>query len=337
MPKHFLLAAACAALVCSSVLADTVTLKNGDKLTGKVGTIADGKMAFDSPVLGEITIDMENVETFVTDEPATIRPKDAAPVTEPIASATPQTVTTASGTEFTLEDVKDINPPQQAWKGSIVGSLNLARGNTDTLEAALGANAVLRRDNLEHNDRFTLGANYRYSDSGLGDGKITTRDNWDAVAKYDRFYDARLYAYAVGRIESDRIANLDYRISPGIGVGYQWHESPVWNFNTEAGVSYVYEKFDVAGDDTNEFVALRLAYHYDRKLTDDLLLFHNLEWLPAFEDPGDYILTTDLGLRVALTEAFFTEFKTEWKRDTEPAPGSLKNDLRYLLGFGWQF
>ena len=39
-------------------------LKNGDKLTGKIGQISGGKVTFDSPMLGEITIDLANVESW---------------------------------------------------------------------------------------------------------------------------------------------------------------------------------------------------------------------------------------------------------------------------------
>jgi hypothetical protein len=38
-----------------------------------------------------------------------------------------------------------------------------------------------------------------------------------------------------------------------------------------------------------------------------------------------------------MTARMFTQFKIEWKYDAEPAPGAEKNDLRYILGVGWQF
>ena len=85
------------------------------------------------------------------------------------------------------------------------------------------------------------------------------------------------------------------RLAPGVGVGYQWVETADFNFNTEAGVSYVYE--DYSNDGNNDRVALRLAYHLDKKLNDKVSIFHNLEWLPAFDDPGDYNLNIDAGVK----------------------------------------
>jgi putative salt-induced outer membrane protein YdiY len=156
-----------------------------------------------------------------------------------------------------------------------------------------------------------------------------------AMAKYDKFWTEKLYGYATFKIEHDRIANLNYRLAPGVGIGYQWIETPSENFNTEVGVSYVYEDYDPG--DNDDFVALRLAYHYDRKLADNVKFFHNFEILPSVEDLGDYILTTDIGLRLDLTEHFFTEGRIELQRDSQPAPDTQKNDVRYILGVGWAF
>jgi putative salt-induced outer membrane protein len=324
-----------AALTAAPIRADVVTLKNGDKINGKIGEITGGKMKFSSPVLGDITIDMVNIETFSTDEAATIRPKSAPTVSEKIASGNAEKITTEGDKSYNVADLKAINPPAQKWTGLILANATLARGNTETLDAGLSAIAVLRRDSDTLNDRFTFGAAYNFGNTGTGDNTTTTTDNWMGMGKYDKFFTEKFYGYGIMKVEHDRIAQLNYRLSPGIGVGYQWIESTPMNFFTEAGVSYVYEDYDEGGH--NDFVALRLAYHFDKKLSDDITLFHNLEWLPAFEDPGDYNLTTDAGIRANVTKSLFAEFKVEWKRDTTPAEDALENDMRYVASIGWKF
>jgi putative salt-induced outer membrane protein YdiY len=156
-----------------------------------------------------------------------------------------------------------------------------------------------------------------------------------AFGKYDYFSTPKVYTYAIMKGEHDRIADLNYRLSPGVGIGYQWVERPDFNFFTEVGYSYVYEDYISGGQ--NQACSLRFAYHVDKKFTDVWSVFHNFEILPAIDDPSEYNLTTDAGVRAAFTAAFFTEFRVEWKRDSEPAPGADKNDLRYILGVGWKF
>jgi len=333
--------AACAAMIaiaslCSPIRADEVVLKNGDKINGKVGEITGGKMKFTSPVLGEITIDMTNVTSFKTDEPVDIRMKENQPtVTDKIESGTSTEYKTAGGKDVQVGDVKTFNPPPAKWTGSVLLTGALARGNTDTFDLGLDATAVLRRDIPEKDDRLTLGGAYHFGTAGRDDSTTTTTDNWNILGKYDKFWTQKLYGYATAKLEHDRIAAIYYRVTPGVGIGYQWAESPTFNLNTEAGVSYVHEDYD--NDGTNDFIALRLAYHVDKKLTEKFGLFHNLEWLPAFDDPGDYLLNTDAGIRADITKHFFSEFKVEWKRDSTPAPGALKNDTRFVLGVGWSF
>jgi hypothetical protein len=138
------------------------------------------------------------------------------------------------------------------------------------------------------------------------------------------------------RAERDRIADLDLRFSPSVGVGYQWYETPTFNLSSEAGLAWVYEDFRNAGSD--DHFAARLAYHVDWTPYKGVLLFHNLEWLPAFDDPfGDYNLNGDVGLRTTIVQGFFAEAKIEGRYDSVPAPGAEKEDLRYLLAIGWSF
>lgn len=315
--------------------ADVVILNNGDKLTGKVGQISGGKMNFNSPMLGDITIDLANVESFTTDEPAVIRRADAPPVEEKITEGTAEQITTESGAVVPLAEVKIINPPPQKWTGALLVAGTLVRGNTETADLAVSLDSTLRREDERHDDRTSLGARYNVGSTGTGDDRETTTDNWSLSGKYDRFFSDKLYGYANVGVMRDRIADLDIRITPGIGAGYQWVERPDFNFNTEAGVSYVYEEFDDGSDD--DYLALRLAYHLDKRLDERLSLFHNLEYLPAFDDFGNFILRTDVGLRADLAKNFFGQLAFEWIHDSEPAPGAEENDYRYLLGVGWQF
>ena len=86
-----------------------------------------------------------------------------------------------------------------------------------------------------------------------------------------------------------------------------------------------------------DYLSLRFAYHYEHAFNDTVSAFHNLEYLPAVYNVGDYNLNTDVGLKVKLIKNFIAQFKIEYKRDSTPADGALKNDLLYLIGLGWQF
>jgi putative salt-induced outer membrane protein YdiY len=316
--------------------ADEVVLSNGDKLTGKVGQIVGGKMTFTSPVLGEMTIDMANVQSFTTDEPAEIRLKKGPPVEEKIKTATTQEITTESGKTVPYSDIRLVNPPPEKWTGFVLGNLSIVRGNTETIDAGVSAQAILRRQQEHHNDRFTLSGEYNFANTGTGDSSVTTEENVKALAKYDRFFTEKWYGYALVGYEKDHLADLEYRFTPGVGFGYQFYATPTFNLSGEAGLSYVFERFDPGGN--NDFVAARFAYHVDKKLRDNVSVFHNLEYLPSLEDfADDYLINADAGIQVDITKSFFTQAKVEWNYDATPATGRKNNDYRYLVGVGWRF
>lgn len=240
----------------------------------------------------------------------------------------------AAPESIALRDISHIDPPPPAWKGSITLNGRATRGNTET--TALGVSLDAARRGERH--RITVGAGYfhgREADPDTGE-ETTTTDNMFASGKYDYFLSERLYLFAAIRAERDRIADLDLRLTPSLGSGYQWFESPVFNLATEAGVAWVYEDFRDGGDD--QHVALRLAYRTDWTPHRSARLFHSPEWLPSAENPlDDYNLNADAGVRTTIVQSLFAEFKIEMRYDSMPAPASEPEDLRYLLGVGWSF
>ena len=86
-------------------------------------------------------------------------------------------------------NIKEVNPPPEAWTGSIVANGGLNRGNTNNETFGLSANAVYRRDSAWYDDRLTLGGDYNYVQTGRGSSASTTSDNWTTMGKYDRFFE----------------------------------------------------------------------------------------------------------------------------------------------------
>lgn len=327
IPALFVIAAAPAR-------ADEITFKNGDVLRGKIVKAEDGKLTIASEVAGDLTVNLADVRTFTTDEPLQLRLKDGSIIHQrAVASEAEGSITTEGGTlepqQLSFDSIESINFTEK-WTGSLFVGGSITRGNSDT-EALDARFDLTRRTRL---DRTYLEAGYFYSrqeDPSTGD-ENTTADHWFVFGKYDYFFSKKLYAYASTRIERDRIALLDLRLTPSVGVGYQWIERDDLQFFTEAGLAWVYEDYTVG--DSADYVAARLAYGVIHELNDRVTLFHNLEYLPSLEDPADFTLNADAGIRAHLTDRMFSEFRAEWRHDSAPAPGADKNDLRLILGIG---
>lgn len=320
------------ALACPA-LGGEVRFRNGDRLTGKVTEAADGKLKISTAVAGDVTVDLKDVETFSTDEPIEIRLDDGTVLKGRVEAADEDGAVIAEGGNVPLARVKTINPKLGRWTGSLVVGGLINRGNADTESLNVAADAQRRGED----DRISVAAGYVYSrqrDPSTGDDS-TSADAWFAAGKYDYFFSEKFYGLLSLRADHDRIANLTLRLTPSVGVGYQWVERPDLNFATEAGLAWVFEDYDTGDDD--DHVAARLAYHFDKKFNEAVAFLHNLEYLPSLEDGADFNVNADAGVRAALTKTMFTEFKFEWRYDASPAPDASKNDLRYTLGVGWTF
>ncbi len=322
-------------LCISSLCADTVIFKGGDRLSGSVTKVKEGKMIFESKVAGTLTLDMQDIQTFETEQAITIEKPDGTRVeSRSVASEAGNIKLATDNTSLPLGEIIQINPEKPTWHGKITAGAILARGNTHSETANAGAQASLRREN----DRISLAAGYlfaRQRDTATGEDD-TTEDRWFLSGKYDYFLSEKLYLYANAMYEKDRIANLDMRVTPGGGVGYQWIERDDFNFNTEAGLNWVHEEYSDPSE-TRDHMAIRLAYHLDKTLWESVKAFHNVTFLPSTERSDIYLVYADAGLETRLVGNWILEAKAELQHDSTPAAGLDKTDYRYILGVGYTF
>lgn len=337
--KRLIVSVALGCVLAFTVSADEVLFKSGDRLQGTVVKVAGGKMVFASKVAGKVTLNMADIKTFSTDAPITIVLTDGTVVEQQVSVAAAEgqiTVApdTATPQAVAFDAIGTVNPDKVKWTGIVAVGMNFTRGNTksDTLNVA--GDAVRRTVN----DRSTAALGYIFTkqrDNNTRD-TTTTADKWFVRGQYDYFFSPKFYGYSNLRVEKDRIADLDLRVTPGIGGGYQWIERPDFKFFTEAGLSYVYEKYNNPSV-TEKHVAARFAYKAEKTLSDTVLAYHSLEFIPSVEDLDFFLANVDFGLRMALTGRLSLDAKALLAYNSEPAAGRDKKDWQYILGVGWTF
>ena len=329
-------------LVCApagQTRADEVLFLNGDRLSGKIIKAASGKLTIKTEGAGNVVVDMSKVKTFSTDAPVAVGIKEQPPVSADVGAGPDRHVQTAPAPgaapqAVAIADIRAINPTPPAWTGSFAANGLLTTGNSETEQ--IGFRGALSK--RWPDDRLTFGAEYsfgRQEDPSTGEKSVTT-DYAMVLGKYDHFFTRKFYGYLGTKAERDKVAELELRLAPGAGVGYQWFEGPTFNFSNEAGLVWVYENYKRTG--SSEFFGPRLAYSVDWTPLHPLTLYHKLEYIPSFEDlGGDYLLNIDAGARLAVWRGFFAELRYEFRYDATPASGRHRTDQRYIVGGGWAF
>jgi len=172
---------------------DELHLKNGDRLTGKVVRLVDGKMLFTSDVAGDTTVALSNVETLNTDGAIEVHLKDGTAFHQKVSRAGAGRFAVEGGEalktqEFAVADIVSINPPPKPipkWTGDISAGFASTHGNTKTETISASLNLMKRTEN----DRTTINADYakgEQEDKTTGQTE-TIEDWWRAKGKYDYF------------------------------------------------------------------------------------------------------------------------------------------------------
>jgi putative salt-induced outer membrane protein YdiY len=326
-------------VLATSARADEIQFTNGDKLSGKIVRLKDGKLGFESKVAGTISVKWEDVATLTSDEPVTLELQGGSVIVDKLVPAEPGSVKTA-GTEkvtaqtIVLADTVKLNPEPVQWHGNALAGVDIERGNTVKTAANIGVDAV-RRSEL---DRITFSAGYagertRDKDTGVDS---TTKRKLFGTLQYDYFFTKQIYGYANAKGEKDGVADLALRFVAGAGAGYQWFETDTFKWNTEAGLSWVSENYT---DDTphTDYIAARLASNLEYVLYPGLTFFQYTRLYPSLEDIQDQLVDTATGFRYKIWGNFFGESKVLWVYDTTPAEGNDRQDVSYILGIGYGF
>jgi putative salt-induced outer membrane protein YdiY len=330
----------CCAGASSTLYADQVYLKNGDRWTGKIISLTEGKMVLNSDLAGQVTIDMKNIATFSSDSPLEIHLKDGTVLHQPVDAAEPnafalKTAKPLQPQTLELAEVASINPPKAKWTGNVSGAAGLTTGNTKSNSVAASASLARRTER----DRTTIDADIAKNSQTDRDTGVsrTTEDWWRLRGEYDYFFTKKFFGFGNGRYEKDEIAGVNRRVVVGAGAGYQWIEDAKTSFSTNLGLASLFTKYDNVAQSNNQ-LSVQAGYTFSRQLWKNTKFLNDLTWYPSISNPGsDYFLTSTAELRANLTKAMFANFKVIFNYAGTPAPDRGNTDVKYMLGVGLTF
>ena len=302
--------------------------------------MTDGKLVFNSPVLGELEVPMSHVKGFSSDETIKLQlingdviesvvKSEAAGVVELAQVDQPQSLAIDQIAGINLKPVKPVQ-----WHGKLFAGLNVETGNTESQDIDLDVKTTRETKN----NRLILDLRYeedRREDATTGN-LTTSKRRYALGGHYDHFTTESFYVYGDAHAEKEATANLDQRIKLGGGAGYRWLDTTTTRFEVESGLSWVSEEFtNNTGDE--EYTALRAATRLAHDLTSDIDLFNDAEWLASLADSEDQLFSMDTGLAYQLNGHVSLEARLHYDWDKSPAVGNDKEDFRYVFGVSWGF
>jgi putative salt-induced outer membrane protein YdiY len=325
-------------LIAENVMADEIWLKNGDRMMGTVKKMEDKVLIFETSYAGEISIKWDEITAVTTDSPIEMVLHDNTSFLGSMEPATEGQIElqlvdeTVERLAIDLSEVKAINrtPPERGLeiKARLNIGVKIETGNTDTEEYDVDGKLSLRSEK----NRFSLFGEYEL-DKADGD---KTAEKSKGYGKYDRFLTKKFYIYGSTFFETDVNKDLDLRLVPSVGPGYQFYETELTNLSVELGPAYVIERFDESDDD--EYMAGLWRINFDHYFYKKIFqFFHFDQVLLSFEDTSDRVILSRTGIRMRLYKYFNLTAQWNWDWDNDPAPGDDKSDNEYILSVGVQY
>jgi putative salt-induced outer membrane protein YdiY len=364
-----LAAGALACLLTGAAHADTITLHNGDRLTGRILHMSPSTLTFETTWAGELRIPRYEVKTIETDKavgvlrersgrteqlmvtPAapgqvTLTPEPAAPeeVPAPIQQGEAPTSSVQApqpgvaspsqqpGVTVPFARVRYINPkPEESGEGvSYEGRVSLSG-------AVMRGNTV--GDNLYAESdltarakdwRYQLGAKLRHE----RDSARTTASNALVSGNFDRFLDERKFRYLRGSLERDRFRDIALRGALGGGYGVQWIQTARTRLALRGGLDIIDVRRYAGADET--WPALGWGINFTHRL--DRLsaeLFHDQQGFWNLEDPSEATVRSRTGVRVPFAFGLTASLQLNVDWESEPTAASRTTDSSLLLGLSY--
>ena len=344
----------CFAVFSSIVFADSVVMKNGDKLTGEILTTTEKGVVFKSEFAGEVTIGWDNISEVSSPNPVIVTTKDGRKITGTTRTTDGRVVITPQGgepVEVPKETVAAVRNAvgqqtfeQLEFRKLHPGFLDLytgffdfgvagARGNSKTQNYA----STAKMNRVTDKDNFGIYFNQIYtSNSTLGPKEVTAqamRGGWN----YARNLGPKWFLQGFNDYEYDRFQGLDLRVVVGGGLGYYFIKNDRGFLSVSGGASWNREQFGVypptypeglLRNSAEVYVAQEWVYKLNRifSVQEKFVIFPNMS------DLGSYRINFDTSLAAAVNRIFALQFTVSDRYLANPLQGRLKNDVLFSAG-----
>jgi small nuclear ribonucleoprotein (snRNP)-like protein len=327
--------------------ADQLTLKNGDRVTGKIVKKDGDKVTVKTDLMGDVTIAWDAVTAISSDQPLTVVLPNGKSVAGKISSADGkmEVATQAAVETAPLPQVSAIrNADEQKahermlhpkllelWAGYFDLGLAAVRGNAKTTTFTTAFNAV----RATRNDKITLYYNQIYATATIDQKGSATAEAVRGGWAYNRNVSPRLFLNTFNDYEYDRFQNLDLRFVAGGGFGFSAYKKENTQLDVLAGADYDRESFNTPL--TRNSVEAYWGDDFTHKLSAKTSLRQSFRMFNNLSDSGVYRMNFDLAANTTFRKWLAWQITASDRFLSDPVVGRQRNDILLSTGFRVSF
>ena len=316
---------------------DIIVLQNGDRLTGEVREMHQGKLQVKTDDAGTLSIEWDKVASVTTAASYDVTLRDGTMLYGQLRSAAARSMQVVGGSgtvvPVAMGDVVSLAQIKQTFLGRIDGSLDLGASYTKSsgvAQLSFDTEAVYRRPS------YALSASVATNLTRQPDAPDTSR--YSANLGYTRYRRSLWLVSGLGLFESNRDLGFSFRGTGALALGRYVVRSNKAELLVAGGLAGGRE-IPLDGDTVTNVDALVsaslaiFAYDYpNMTIGSSVLVF------PSLDDPGRVRINADGKLKRELFRDFYFSVSAYDAFDNRPkAASAQQNDFGASLSFGWSF
>lgn len=303
------------------MIADTMTIDNGDVLSGDFVGLSGNVVTFKTDYAGTLYIDQTKVESVVTAAEFTIIYVDGSKETRTLSS------------DLDLEQLDIVRSRttsvlviNTAWKSQITISLAGTSGNNESQNFSMFGESSLLRSKSEQL--------LHVSQTRESTDTLTTTDLLDVKYNFRRLRKSKWYHTVSMDYSYDPLNEISWRSVLGFGGGKKFIEHSLTDLSMDVALSAVYQSLDEFEEVSP---ALRVASIFHKKMFGgrvQLLQQNRFLWIT---ETNSGVIDGMFGLRFLFSNALNLDIRSNVKYETDPIENSKNTDVTYSVGIGVSF
>ncbi len=328
----------------TATMADQITLKNGDRLSGKIVMADEKKLVLKTDLVGEVTIALGDIVRINTDNPLYVTLTDGRTVSGLLSAdgdrleirsggAAPVALNRATVAVIRSEAEqqayeRSLHPGWlEGWSGGADLGVAITKGNSDTTNIALGLG--LARETRR--DKTTVYGASIYNRETTAGVSRTVASTIRFGVRYDRDFRRKWFGYGFTDLERNRLQQLNLRWVLGGGLGYHAIRNEHTKLDLLGGLAMNREYFKGFNNDRTS-LETQLGETLSQQLSARMSLKEQLFFFPNLSNGGEYRINFDTTLVADITRRIAWQLTLSDRYLSNPPSGFKQNDLLLTTG-----
>lgn len=281
--------------------ADTIWLTNGDRLSGTIRYLSDGKLGLETTYAGTLALNWAVVSTLTSDNVFTLKNKQTGEDYQiRLHSSDPGYVWIERNEEEKRISVKHIDDfmkskvrtNEPAWNGNVDAGVKLNKNSSETKDYHFSLNNKLSQGKWRHDMGVTY--NREQENENINTDNYSLRYAFDYLFREEYFWQTRL------SFKRDWVEDLSKQALIGTGPGYQLWDTELSSFS----ISFLAGGFGYGYSDGREdaHFGASIIWDYERYLLGkSLTLYSKGDVGHSLDRDGISTIDAEVGMRYSLT------------------------------------